>query len=107
MKIPLYRALVALLPTSLLFAGSIVLFLRRKALFVFMQVFGAGCLVLVAVTHVCEALNLFPTMNWGLEHSAGHYLDLSGAVLGFTLFPLGYLLHAISARQARNVSEAS
>jgi len=31
-------------------------------------------------------------MGWGLEHSVGHDLDLSGAVLGLTLFPLGYAL---------------
>jgi hypothetical protein len=40
-------------------------------------------------------------LGWvGLEHSAGHYLDLSAAVLGFTLFPLGYLLHALAERHA-------
>ena len=34
-------------------------------------------------------------MHWGLEHSAGHYVDLVGAVLGLTLFPAGYFLHAL------------
>jgi len=38
-------------------------------------------------SHVSEALHLFP--GWGLEHSAGHYLDLSSAVVGLTLFPVG------------------
>jgi hypothetical protein len=106
MDIPLYRALVALLPTLLLLAGSTIVFFRQKIGYALMQVFGAGCLVLVVVTHICEALHLFPGMNWGLEHSAGHYLALGCAVLGFTLFPLGYLLHAISAGQARTSSEA-
>lgn len=60
----------------------------------FMQLVGASCIVLVVLTHVCEALRLFPAMHWGLEHSAGHYLDLVGAVLGLTLFPAGYF-HAL------------
>ena len=53
---------------------------------------GAGCLVVVVLTHLREALHLLPWMHWGLEHSAGHYLDLGSAVLGLTLFPIGYLL---------------
>ena len=39
--------------------------------------------------------NLAGWMNWGSENSAGHYLDLSSAILGGTLFPIGYLLHAL------------
>jgi hypothetical protein len=31
-------------------------------------------------------------MGWGKAHSAGHYLDLSSAVVGVTLLPVGYLL---------------
>ena len=60
-----------------------------------MQLVGTSALVLVVLTHVCEALHLFPYMNWGLEHSAGHYLDLASAILGFALFPTGYLLQAL------------
>jgi hypothetical protein len=37
-------------------------------------------------------------MRWGAEHRAGHYFDLGGAVVGLTLFPLGYLLHVITNR---------
>jgi hypothetical protein len=37
-------------------------------------------------------------MHWGLEHSLGHYLDFWSAVLGLTLFPIGYLLHALTKR---------
>ncbi len=29
-------------------------------------------------------------MHWGLEHSVGHYLDLSSAILGVTMFPIGF-----------------
>lgn len=28
-----------------------------------MQFFGAGCLVMIVFTHLCEALNLFPSME--------------------------------------------
>src|SRR5438128_5107915 len=40
-----------------------------------LQLLGAGGLVLVVLTHVSEALHLFPWMHWRDEHSIGHYLD--------------------------------
>ena len=46
---------------------------------------------MVVLTHVAETLHVFPWMHWGVEQSVGHYLDLGSAVLGLTLFPLGYL----------------
>ena len=98
MSVTLLKALIALVPASMLFSGSIVLFLKGKSLSSLLQLLGAGCLVVVALTHVSEALRLFPWMHWGLEHSVGHYLDFWSAVLGLTLFPVGYLLHAL-ARQ--------
>ena len=54
---------------------------------------GAGCLLIVVLTHVCERFHLFPVMGWGLKHSPGHYLDLSAAILG-----LAFLLQDISLR---------
>jgi len=96
MNVPLFKALVALLPASLLLSGSVVMWLRGKTPYQFIQLLGAGCMVLVVLTHVCEALQLLPGMHWGLEHSGGHYVDLAAAVLGFALFPVGYLLQAIS-----------
>jgi hypothetical protein len=66
----------------------------------FLQLIGAGCLVIVALTHVSEALDLFPWMRWGRESSLGHYLDLSSAVLGLTLFPTGYFLDALGKQRA-------
>jgi hypothetical protein len=98
MNVPLFKALIALLPACLLLSGSTILLFRRRTLGVLMQFVGAGCMVLVVLTHICEALHLFPAMQWGLEHSAGHYIDLVGAVLGLTLFPAGYLLDALSPR---------
>jgi hypothetical protein len=92
----LFKALVALVPACMLVSGAVVLFLRGKTVSSFLQLLGSGCLVMVVLTHVCEALRLFPSMHWGLEHSAGHYLDFGSAFLGLTLFPTGYLLHAVT-----------
>jgi hypothetical protein len=96
MNTALFKALIASVPACLLLFGSATLFFRRKRSILLMQVVGAGCIVVAVVTHVCEAIGLFPYMHWGQEHSAGHYVDLVAAVLGFTLFPVGYVLHALS-----------
>jgi hypothetical protein len=101
MNATLLKALAALLPTSLLFSGSAVFFFKRKTVHAFLELIGASCLVLVVLTHISEALHLFPWMHWGVEDSAGHYLDLSSIVLGLTLFPTGYLLHALGLRKSR------
>lgn len=96
----LLKALVALLPAPMLFSGSVISFFRGKTVCSLLQLLGAGCLVVAVLTHVCEAIHLFPWMNWGLEHSVGHYLDFWSAVLGLTLFPVGYLCHALTKRHA-------
>jgi succinate dehydrogenase/fumarate reductase cytochrome b subunit len=98
MHAKLQTALLALVPVCMLFAGSAVLFFRAKTLGSFLQLLGAGCLTIVVLTHVCETLHLFPWMHWGLKHSAGHYLDFWSCVLGLTLFPVGYLFHALMKR---------
>src|SRR5260370_41880984 len=100
MNITLLKALVALVPACMLFSGSVVLFARRKTVCSLLQLLGAGCLVVVVLTHVCEALQLFPWMNWGLEHSVGHYLDFWSAVLGVFLFPVGYFFDSLTKRHA-------
>jgi hypothetical protein len=66
-----------------------------------LQLFGAGCLVVVVSTHVAEALHLFPWMHWGLAHSVGHYLDFWSAVLGLTSFPIGYVLYLLKSDKRR------
>ncbi len=101
MNVALLKALIALLPAGMLFSGSAVLFFRGKTGRSFLQLLGAGCLMLVVLTHVSEALHLFPGMHWGAAHSIGHYLDFWSAVIGLALFPLGYLLHALRQRNAR------
>ncbi len=67
----LLKALVALVPAAVVFAGSVVLSWRVKTLFSFFQLIGAGSLVMVVLFHIFEALHLFPSMGWGLEHSVG------------------------------------
>jgi hypothetical protein len=100
MSAALLKGLVALVLATMLFSGSLVLFFRGKTVCSLLQLLGAGCLVIVVLTHVCEALHLFPWMQWGLEQGVGHYLDFWSAVLGLTLFPVGYLFHALTKRQA-------
>jgi len=89
----LLKAAIAFLPVSAWLAYSVVIFLRGKSLPTGLQLLGAGCLLLVVLTHVAEALRLFPTMRFGEAHSLGHYVDFSSAVLGLTLTPIGYVLH--------------
>jgi hypothetical protein len=100
MNAALSKALVALLPAGILFVGSVLLFVREKILGSLLQLLGAGCLVMVGLAHLCEALDLFLWMQWGSKYNAGHYLDLGSAVLGLSLFPIGYLLHALTKRHA-------
>ena len=97
----LIKSFVALAPSSMLLFGSIVLLSKTKNVGSLLQVLGAGCLNLVILAHIAEALQLFPFMHWGQVHSIGHYLDLTSVILGITLFPLGYLLHARGIRRAR------
>jgi hypothetical protein len=93
------KALVALVPALVLLAGSALLLSKVRSMAALLQLLGAACLVVVVLTHICEALGLLRWMGWGLPDSVGHYLDLGSVVLGFTLFPLGYLWHALSPRK--------
>lgn len=94
----LLKALVALVPVVMLLSGSILFFVERKAVYSLLQTLGSGCLLLVVLAHICEGLRLFAWMGFGLPYSVGHYVDLFAAVLGVTLFPTGYLLHALTNR---------
>lgn len=80
----------------LLFAGSAILFSKTRSAASTLQLIGSVGLMMVVLTHFAEAFDLISWMGWGLEDSAGHYFDLGGAVLGLTLFPIGYLTHALS-----------
>jgi hypothetical protein len=82
----------------MLFSGSAVLFVRDRDVWSLLQLLGAGGLAVVVLVHLFETLHLFLSMGWGAQHSIGHYVDFAGAVLGLTLFPVGYLLHALTDR---------
>jgi len=84
------------IPASLLFIGACILFARRQTAASFLQLLGAAGLLVVVLTHVAEAVNVLPQLDWGSQHSIGHFLDLGAAITGLTLFPLGYLLHTLS-----------
>src|SRR6266853_515278 len=94
----LLKVFAALIPVCALFTGAAIIWLRKRSIFSFLQFLGATGLVIVILTHAFEALRLFPGMRWGSQHSVGHYLDLSCAILGVTLFSLGYVIHAVDVR---------
>jgi len=94
------KAIAALVPTGMLLVGSTLQFSRRKGKASFFQLIGSACLMVVIIAHLCEALNWFPWMHWGLEHSVGHYVDLVAAVGGLSLFPIGYLFGALTREVA-------
>jgi formate hydrogenlyase subunit 3/multisubunit Na+/H+ antiporter MnhD subunit len=94
----LVKALIALVPVCALVVWSVIRFSRARTGSSFLQVLGSGCLVVVVLTHICEALHLFPWMRWGDPHSIGHYLDLSSAVLGVAFVSTGYVFHRLRNR---------
>lgn len=103
----LFRTVIASVPACLLVAGAVIFFFRVKTVLALLQLVGAGSLLVVVLVHVFEALHLLPWMNWGLQHSPGHYLDLASAILGLTLFPLGYLLQALTMPRDQRIVDMS
>jgi uncharacterized membrane protein len=95
----LLKALVALVAISFVLAASAIKYARERKFAAGLQVVGASCLVIVVLTHVCEALDLLPSMHWGEQQTWGHYLDLASAIIGLILLPLGYLLRAVTGRR--------
>jgi hypothetical protein len=91
MDVPLIKAAIASVPVMAILSYAIALFARRRSVWAAVQLTGAMGLAVVVVAHVCEALHVLPRFGWGQPHSVGHYIDLSGAVLGLTLLPLGYV----------------
>jgi hypothetical protein len=85
------KAVVVFVPICLLICWSVASFFKVRTVWGALQLLGAGCLLVVVLTHMFEALELFPAMHWGSPNSVGHYIDLSSAVLGLLLFPVGFL----------------
>jgi hypothetical protein len=76
---------------------------RHAAAGKYLMLLGVGCLIIVVLTHVCEAFHLFPVMGWGLKHSPGHYLDLSAAIVGLAFVSAGYFLTLMARRELRTI----
>jgi hypothetical protein len=75
---------------------------HRVTIWRFLQLLGAVCLVIVVLTHVAEAFQIFPALGWGLPNSVGHYLDLISAILGCILLPLGFIGSALTRCKRSN-----
>lgn len=92
-----FGALLGLgIPACAIFIGAVVLLAKTKTLPALLQLIGAGGLITVVIAHIGEAFSLLPSMQWGIEHSVGHYLDLGAATIGLMLFPAGYLAYALA-----------
>jgi hypothetical protein len=89
------KGILALAATSMLLAGSAILYHRRGTVGFALQLLGVACFVVVALTHVFEALAILPALGWGQPGSIGHYIDLGAAVLGLTLVSAGLLFQYV------------
>lgn len=69
---------------------SIFQFMTNRTLRRLLQLLGAASWTVVVLIHVAETYELFPDMGFGQPNSLGHYLDLTTAILGLILLPLGY-----------------
>ena len=95
----LLKAIVSLVLTSALLVALGVAFRRDRVIGALIDLGGAACLLIVALTHLFEALKLFPSMRWGQPNSPGHYVDLLSAVLGVSLVLIGYLFRLLRPRR--------
>lgn len=85
-------------PVCCAFVASAISFAQEKTAPSFVQLLGAGFLMVAVFTHIAEELHLFPWMGWGLHHSVGHYVDLISVAAGLILLPAGYLSHRVVGR---------
>jgi len=82
MNMTLIVAVVIGVPIVLLFILAARRFATTPTVTSALTVLGAASLVVMVLTHIAEALNLFPAMGWGQRHSVGHYLDLLSVYAG-------------------------
>jgi len=69
------KALILSVPACTLFAGAAVLSFRSRSVPSLLQLLGAGCLIVVVLTHDADALDLFSGMGWGIENSIGEAVE--------------------------------
>jgi len=80
------------MPVLALLVYSLRTFVRTRTAWSLLLVGGSVCFVIVILTHIGEALHLFPAMGWGEPRSIGHYVDLTSAIGGIALLMLGVLV---------------
>jgi hypothetical protein len=86
------RTFVISLPILILLALSWARITRTKSWSAVFQLLGAGCLIVVALAHMAEALHWFPAMGWGQRDSVGHYIDFVSATGGLLLLSMALIL---------------
>ena len=96
-NLTLLKALAGLILIGVLCASSTLTHRKKRSWSSAFQLAGACFLLVVVASHVCEALQLLPWMDWRATNIAGHYLDLVGAIAGLTLLSLGLLLRVIKS----------
>jgi hypothetical protein len=94
MNVPLTKALIALVPACLLLAYSFGTLMKAKTAASSLQMVGAGSLVIVVLTHICEALHLLPWMHWGELNFPPAATMLGGLVLFGIVFALNSSMHS-------------
>jgi hypothetical protein len=82
MNMTLAVALTIGAPILLLFILAARRFAGAPTVSGLFPVLGAGSLLIMVLTHIAEALQLFPAMGWGQRQSPGHYLDLLSVYVG-------------------------
>jgi hypothetical protein len=88
----LSKAILAGSVVIILIAYAITVLRRTKQLWSGLLFLGAVLFMIAVLTHVAEALHLWPSMRWGEPASPGHHLDLASAVLGLVLVVVGCVL---------------
>ena len=96
-NLTLLKALAGLILIGVLCASSTLTHRKKRSWSSAFQLAGACLLLVVVASHVCEALQLLPWMDWGATTSAGHYLVLVSAISGLTLLSFGLLLRVIKS----------
>jgi hypothetical protein len=84
------KGLLALAAAAAFLGVSLVLNRRPRTVASVLLIAGFLCFAFVAIDHVFEAFGIFPAFGWGQPHSIGHYLNLTGALLGAASLCAGF-----------------